>query len=508
MTPFITLRDRLLLLLALDVAACLVVVTASGRFDHGPRDAAIAGVVAVLAVGAARLLRAPAKRDEPSAAPRRDSLVHSKRVLLLLVCVGLVSYVGGNATFAIFSAETTNPNSSMATGTLTMGNQVNSGTTCQSYNGPTNDNVNSTGCDALLALTNMGPGASSKQAKLTITNSGSLDGSKLYVYAPYPSATLGATLSGTVTTLTLATGFWVPLANGDVIQVSYNNKVQNFTVSHVGGYSAGATSVAVTSVVLPVGTTYPAASRVLDTNGNASAIPSSTDCHDAFTASAPVAGATYGNLNFNSPTNNPLCQSLLFWVQEQSASGKNYCWSGLGAATAQCRTPTTATTGAALSGTIGSITVNPALTGNVQSGDTITLSNGTTTNTCTASAAAYIGDASIAVGSCNLGANSYASGSAVKDTSGFAALDADTAGTHTVWSFDTSHSSAAKVELSPVTGNGTINAAATVELNKTGDAGSTRIFYVGAYLPAPSNANQNQIQALLSTFGLTWHVDQ
>ena len=453
-----------------------------------------------------RLLLRPAGRPvrASSSSPHRP-LLHGKRVLLLLLVVGLVSYVGGSATFALFSAETTNPGSSMATGTLTMGNRVESGTTCQSYNGPTNDNVNSTGCDALLALTNMAPGLSSKQAKVTIGNTGSLDASKLYVYAPYPSAALGSPLSGTVTTLTLATGFWVPLANGDTIQVSYGGRTQPFTVGHVGGYAAGATSIAVSSVTLPVGTTYPTASRVLDLNGNAAGNAPSTDCHDAFTTSTPVAGATYGNLNFNSPTNNPLCNQLGFWIQEQSAAGKNYCWSGLGSGTAQCRTPTTATTtGATLGGSITSIVVSPALTGNVQPGDTITLTNGGATNTCTASAAAYVNDTTIGVGSCNLGANTYPSGSTVKDTSAFGALDADT--THTIAAFDTAHPAGTKLELTPVTGNGTTNAAATIDLNRNGDPGATRIFYVGAYLP--NQSSQNVVQALFSTFNLTWHIDQ
>jgi hypothetical protein len=31
---------------------------------------------------------------------------------------------------------------------------------------------------------------------------------------------------------------------------------------------------------------------------------------------------------------------------------------------------------------------------------------------------------------------------------------------------------------------------------------------VGLYFPAPAGQNQNQLQGLQSTFGITWHMDQ
>ena len=36
----------------------------------------------------------------------------------------------------------------------------------------------------------------------------------------------------------------------------------------------------------------------------------------------------------------------------------------------------------------------------------------------------------------------------------------------------------------------------------------SRTFRVGLYVPAPAGTNQNQLQGLSSTFGLTWHIDQ
>jgi len=499
------LRDRLLLLLALDAGACIVVGAASGAFTPGVRDAAVAAAAGLVGVAATRLLRRPAGLPKLPGSSSPSSLGHSKRVLLLVMLVGVIAYVGGNATFALFNAETTNPGSSMASGTLTMGNKVNNGTTCQSYGATTADNNNSA-CDALLTLTNLAPGVGAGQAKLTIQNTGSIDASKLYLSAPYPRTTLSAqiTSGATVTSLTVA-ALTNAVSSGNVLQVSYGGSSQNFTAS--AGAAVGATSVAVTSVTATA--TLPINSRVLNTSGNASA--ATTECADAKTTSSPVAGATYGTqLNFNAITNNPLCQAMLFYVQEQSATGKNYCWYGRGSSASpspdsngQCRTPTTATLSSTL-GTGSPITSLPvaALTGNVKSGDSIVLTEGSNTQTFVASAAAYINDTSIPVSA--LTPNyAYTSAATVKDTTAFSALDGDA--TDTISSFDTGHPQTGRIQLYPVTANNTTNNAATVELNRNNDAGYSRIFYVGVYMPASS---ANQLQGLVSTFGLNWHIDQ
>ena len=44
--------------------------------------------------------------------------------------------------------------------------------------------------------------------------------------------------------------------------------------------------------------------------------------------------------------------------------------------------------------------------------------------------------------------------------------------------------------------------------NGTGSVPGTRTFYVGVYLPAPAATNQNNVQGLVSTFGISWHIDQ
>ena len=53
-----------------------------------------------------------------------------------------------------------------------------------------------------------------------------------------------------------------------------------------------------------------------------------------------------------------------------------------------------------------------------------------------------------------------------------------------------------------------LNTNATVQLSHFNTGNFTRTFYVGLYLPVPAGSNQNALQGLASTFGLTWHIDQ
>jgi len=76
------LRDRLLLLLALDAGACIVVGAASGAFTPGVRDAAVAAAAGLVGVAATRLLRRPAGLPKLPGSSSPSSLGHSKRVLL------------------------------------------------------------------------------------------------------------------------------------------------------------------------------------------------------------------------------------------------------------------------------------------------------------------------------------------------------------------------------------------------------------------------------------------
>jgi hypothetical protein len=47
-----------------------------------------------------------------------------------------------------------------------------------------------------------------------------------------------------------------------------------------------------------------------------------------------------------------------------------------------------------------------------------------------------------------------------------------------------------------------------VQLNHFGSGTYSRTFKVGVYVPAPAGINQNPLQGLQSSFGITWHIDQ
>jgi hypothetical protein len=389
-----------------------------------------------------------------------------------------------------------------------MGNKVGSGTVCMSSAGSTLDNVNSA-CSMFLNLQNMAPGVSSAQAKLTIENDGSIDASKFYLFAPYPRTTLsGALTQGNAVGSLQVSGFGAPLALNDQVMVSYGGHSQTFTVAAT---SAGATTITISGTAPVANYSYPVGARVDDLSGNSGT--GNTDCYDSKTTSSTVAGASIGtDLNFNSPTGNPLCQSLIFWVQEQSATGKNYCWYGLGSSAStpssvgQCRTPTVANPSSTLS-TSGATTTIPvaALTGNIAQNDQLVISQGGSTQTVTAAANAFINDTSITVNSFTPNF-AYTTAATITDTTALGALNGDAG--DTISQFDTGHPQTGRIQLYPVTANNTANTSATVELNKYSSSGYQRVFYIGAYMPAPAGVPQNGLQGLVSTFGLSWHIDQ
>jgi hypothetical protein len=507
-----TLQMRLLVLLAVDAAACVVTGAAAGAFRFALFNAVVAALSAVSAVvslpAARRFFTTPARAQ---ATPHAQHVARTKKILLLVMLAGGIAYFGGRATFAIFTAETANPNSNVASGTLTLGNKVNNGTVCMSSSGATQDNVNGT-CNVLLSLANMAPGVSALQAKLTIENDGSIDASKFYLSAPYPRVTLNGALTANTAVTSLTVGALnTAVATNDQIRVSYGGHDQTFNASAPA--AIGATSISVTSQQATF--SFPVGSRVDDTSGNTTA--SNTDCYDQKTTTSTVTGASVGtDLNFNSPTGNPLCSAMLMWVQEQT-NGLNYCWYGRGSAASpapsslgMCRTPTSPTLSAALTaGTpITSVPVN-ALTGNVQQNDSFTITEAGHSDTFqavnTAAGNLYIGATSIPTASWTP-SYAYDSGATITDTTATGALNGD--GTDTISNFDTGHPETGLVRLSPLTNNNVTNAAATVWLNKHGDSGYQRTFYIGVYMPAPTATPQNQLQGLVSTFGLNWHIDQ
>jgi hypothetical protein len=126
-----------------------------------------------------------------------------KKLLLSLIAVGLIGSVTARSTYAILTSKDSNPNASLASGTLTFSNTVNAGTACLSQNGVVNVN---TSCDALVTSastwfpisSSTPPSAEYSMSKLTIKNTGSLPASALSLYMPScaASTTTGAPSPG------------------------------------------------------------------------------------------------------------------------------------------------------------------------------------------------------------------------------------------------------------------------------------------------------------------------
>ena len=195
-------------------------------------------------------------------------MVKLKSLLLGLMVIGAVAYFGGGGTFASFSAETTNPGSAIASGTLTMSDTVTSVGTCASTNAPTSNNFNSsTACPQMLNLTNIAPGVPSPtgSAEVTIQNTGSIDASKLFLYAGSVQSSLTTALTGGASVSSLPIAALRGAVNkGDSIVVSYGTQSQTFVAS--AAVAGGATAIPVTAQNAVYA--FPIDSSVQDSNGN------------------------------------------------------------------------------------------------------------------------------------------------------------------------------------------------------------------------------------------------
>jgi hypothetical protein len=101
------------------------------------------------------------------------------------------------STFAVLSSQTANPKTSLSSGTLTFGNKVGAGSTCNSYGAGSTANVNPN-CSAIFtATTQVYPGVPSTST-VQIVDNGSLDITDLSIFMPTCSA--GATSGAPVNT--------------------------------------------------------------------------------------------------------------------------------------------------------------------------------------------------------------------------------------------------------------------------------------------------------------------
>ena len=296
------------------------------------------------------------------------------------------------------------------------------------------------------------------------------------------------------------------MSPGDLITVTSGSFSQSFCVG-AGGVAAGATSIPIAASCTVNSVTYTnsatitisAGATIQDSSSDTTA--ANTNCYDAQTT----------NLTWNPTTNNPLCSSALLYVQE-TTGGKNYCWFGSGhdSATGMCDAPisvkqTSATPTVAASTTY---TLASALTGNVKTGDKLWFSENGNVVQCFASANSYIGALSLTTNgtACTVitGANSgFDANVVITDKSTLDTLASDyPSSTDSISAFDINRNYGLKKELTPVTANGTTGVA-SVDLASSG----SRTFVVGVFIPGPAAA-QNLLQALKSTFGLVWHIDQ
>jgi hypothetical protein len=626
--------DRLIPLLGLGIAAYVAGRAAADRRAAERRLAQVDDHTAELL----RLQAAPAVAAEtPQHGKIRQSvekLNRTKKFLILAMLTALMAYVMGGSTFATFSAETGNPGTTVASGTLTMSDTVNSGTVCNSYGNGINsnavtsaDNYNAN-CAAILALTNQAPGVTNTTgsylggyAQVVIANTGSINASLFSLFAPYVNGSLSTQVSSgaLVGTGQTVTSFSVsslegPVSTNDKIILNYGSTTQEFCAGAAAAASSTTTSITIsggyavaagtsnacpgTSGPIAAGTTFSVGTRLNDTSTDTA--PSNTDCWDAKTTVPGITNATKGtDLNFNPITGNPFCSTALFWIQEQSVVGANtynYCWFGRGSpfgdqggntedSAGECRTPTqmtlasNVTTGAATATTLNgainnavtsitvasgagfsngdvvnidseemtivsgggttswtvtravngtsasshsnsapvtktttaSLNVGGTLHGNIKTNDQVTLTESGSTLTCYATGNSYIGSSSnVGVTGCYGAPSTTFDGSAiVKDATAFTNLNGSNPSS-TISNFDTAHLATGAVFMPPLTANGTDNTSATVQLAAKGDANSKdiRTFYIGVYFPSPSGTNQNYLQGLMSTFGLTFHIDQ
>jgi predicted ribosomally synthesized peptide with SipW-like signal peptide len=104
-----------------------------------------------------------------------------KQYLMLLTVIGLVSIASGSGTFASFSAETTNPGNTFATGTIVLSNTVNAGSACLSSAISVDSNINAA-CSAVFNASVQKPGDSALN-DLDLQNSGSLNAATLKLTA-------------------------------------------------------------------------------------------------------------------------------------------------------------------------------------------------------------------------------------------------------------------------------------------------------------------------------------
>lgn len=157
-----------------------------------------------------------------------------KRLLLSFIAIGMLASVTTGGTYAVLQSHQENINSNVASGTLTLSNQVGAGTVCVSNGGSGTyasgtENANtlqsspaSSGCTALVTPATIEWPGTLTTVHVTVQDTGSVDGAKLYLYMYGASAGAGC-VSSTTTGATVV-GAGSPCgATGDEFYVEEDN---------------------------------------------------------------------------------------------------------------------------------------------------------------------------------------------------------------------------------------------------------------------------------------------
>jgi hypothetical protein len=163
-----------------------------------------------------------------------------KKLLLSFIAIGLLASLTGG-TYAVLQGSQENINSNVASGTLTLSNQVGAGTVCVSNSGSgtyatgtENDNTlqsspASAGCTAIVTAATIQYPGTLTTVHVTVQNTGSVDGAKLYLYmygAVAGVPTPGAGCVSTTTTSATVIGAGSPCAAaGDGFYVEEDNSL-------------------------------------------------------------------------------------------------------------------------------------------------------------------------------------------------------------------------------------------------------------------------------------------
>ena len=129
-----------------------------------------------------------------------------KQYLMLLAVIGLVAVASGSGTFASFSAETTNPGNTFASGTLFLHDTPNGGTTCTSESAVTGPNFNvnpgdgSNGNNCAAFFTNASFTGGALTAHLALNDAGTMPASDIKFDVPSCSITTNQASTGSAVT--------------------------------------------------------------------------------------------------------------------------------------------------------------------------------------------------------------------------------------------------------------------------------------------------------------------